>query len=301
MHLKPIISGIVIASIIFFIIIFIKGSPSRNIFQFVSPISEDSQSLSEVSGVLDAENTSFDTLVSFIKSIPGDYGLYIKNLSTKQEYKYKSDSIFWAASLYKIVVGGAVYDLINQDKLSLNYVYVYESVDYQDGTGLIQNDPVGTTYTVDELLDLLFKHSDNIAQNILVRNISLAKVGEFYGEICPEYGTMMEDQTTSPERIAGLLINLYNNSSWPRQMRREFFTRMIGTEFDDRISVGLSDDLIFAHKIGNLPDELWHDCGIVFDANFENPVAVCLMSSSTGFDDFVGVSKEVARFINSQF
>ncbi len=249
-----------------------------------------------------ANRITFEDLIGQIQAKNGIYSLYIKDLTSGKIYEYNPEELIYGASLYKILVGATVYDLISQDKLSLNYEYTYEKRDFYGGTGVIQTQPVGTQYSIEELLDYLFKDSDNIAQNILVRNIGDDAILKFYSEISDASATtnqfFVSGKTTAKE-VAHILLNIYKTNKWSRQNKKSFFNHMIGTSFDDRISAGLDSSLLFAHKIGNWPDSSYHDCGIVFDNTYSNPVVVCLMTKQIDFNDFMEISRQTGYFINS--
>ncbi len=293
MNLKPFFAGVMAALAIFILFIVFTRLDIEAIMEPESEIIEQ-----RVDSLLLRETGSFEDLTEYMDTVPGNFGLYIYHLPSGLEYAYQPDTVFFAASLYKIVVGGAVYDMISSNKISLSYTYSYEPSDYADGAGVIREGDYGETYTLDELLDYLLKYSDNVAQNILIRNISREKVVDFYNYLSPEGGTMFVDQTSTPRRISNLLVSIYNNKNWSRDLRRDFFVRMIDTEFETRIPPALSSGLIFSHKIGNWPEDTWHDCGIVFDSSFDNPTVVCLMSTGATFENFVDVSRSVGSFIN---
>ena len=188
--------------------------------------------------------------------------------------------------------------------LSLNYIYTYELEDYSDGSGVLQNYKVGSSYLIEDLLDYLLKYSDNVAQNILVRNIGVEKVADFYKKYSDfsEFGTFSKDLFTTPEEVSNILYNIYQKDGWSKELRREFFARMTNTQFEDRIAQSLSEGLTFSHKIGSAPQyNSWHDCGVVFTEDFTHPNLVCLMSKDTTYDDFLDVSHAVGSFINSRY
>jgi len=253
---------------------------------------------------LEIKINNFNDLQSYISRKSGFFAIYVKDLTTQQEYKINSDKRLYGASLYKILVAGAIYEALANDLLSLNYIYMYKLEDYSDGSGVLQNYKVGSSYSIDELLDYLLKHSDNIAQNILVRNIGVEKVTDFYKKYSDfsESGTFSKDLFVTPEEISNIFYNIYKSEGWSKELRREFFARMTDTQFEDRIAKLLSEDLTFSHKIGNFPKSgSWHDCGVVFAKGFMHPTLVCLMSKDTIYEDFLDVSHAVGNFINSKY
>lgn len=243
-----------------------------------------------------------ESLIASINETPGTYGLYIKDLKTLEEYKLNEETQFFGASLYKILIAGAVYEAIDEDNLSMSYIYTYNADDYTDGTGLIQSQPVGSTYSVAELLDYLLKTSDNIAQNILVRNITQEKIDQFYQAHSPSDGTFSVNGYTDPREFSEILENIYKSNSLSRELKRDFFERMTNTHFEDRISRDLDDKLIFSHKIGSAPNlGSWHDCGMVFRSGFSDPTIACIMSKDTTFENLMYASGLVAEFLNTRY
>jgi hypothetical protein len=158
---------------------------------------------------------------------------------------------------------------------------------------------------VDDLLDYLLKHSDNIAQNIFTRNIRWDEIDAFYEEYSeqtPSISSFSANNYTNPKEVSKILLNIYRSDTLSKELRRDFFTRMTNTKFEDRISQELSSSLIFAHKVGNAPQyNGWHDCGIVFNSDFTDPVVVCLMSKNTTYEEFIDSSKAIASFLNQLY
>jgi len=248
--------------------------------------------------------SNFTELKTHVSHKKGLFAIYVKDLTTQQEYKINSDQRLYGASLYKILIAGAIHEALANDLLSLNYIYTYELEDYSDGSGVLQNYKVGSSYSIDTLLDYLLKYSDNISQNILVRNIGVEKVANFYEKYSDffETSTFSKDLFTTPEEVSNILYNIYQKDGWSKELRREFFGRMTNTQFEDRIAQSLSEGLTFSHKIGSAPQyNSWHDCGVVFAEDFTHPTLVCLMSKDTTYDDFLDVSHAVGSFINSRY
>ena len=69
---------------------------------------------------------------------------------------------------------------------------------------------------------------------------------------------------------------------------------MTGTDFDNRIHLGLYERAKFSHKIGNWPEtNTWHDCGILLDN--KNPAIICVMSEGIEFNEFITVASATGR------
>lgn len=304
MNYKSIILGILTSFIIGIGIILVTRKLSLKSLE-ASPSELHQELLNQKESVPAYDFNDFSLLRDYVQEKPGVYGIYIENVNTKEIYTLNENESFYGASLYKILVAGAVYKKLSEDVLSTNYLYTYNSSDYETGTGLLQNYSPGSTYTVDDLLDYLLKHSDNIAQNIFTRNIRWDEIDAFYmeySEQSPSINSFSANNYTNPKEVSKILLNIYRSDTLSKELRRDFFTRMTNTEFEDRISQELSSSLTFSHKIGNAPQyNSWHDCGIVFNSDFTDPVVVCLMSKNTTYEEFIDSSKAIASFLNQLY
>ncbi|MBD3366308.1 hypothetical protein GF360_03140 [candidate division WWE3 bacterium] len=308
MNLKSILLGIITGLIVFLSVLLLARKIDSKKKDVLSATPQESsqkatKTLAENSSII--EITNFDDLKNHAKSKTGTYGIYIENLNTKQKYTYNAQDSFYGASLYKILVAGAVYDAISEDKLSFNYIYTYENTDYTSGSGVLQNYAQGTTYSIDELLDFLLKSSDNIAQNILERNLEVKDIIDFYKrhtKMPAEKQNFSNNLNTNPKEIAQILTSIYQDSTWSKELKRDFFERMTKTEFEDRIAQTLPLGATFSHKIGNAPQlSSWHDCGIIFAKDFTQTTVVCLMSKNTQYEQFLEVSHGLGSFIKNTF
>jgi beta-lactamase class A len=243
----------------------------------------------KIAAVAEEKIDSFEDIQALLKRTPGTYSLYIKNLSTNVVESYNPDLFYNAASVFKVFVGVSVMKNVEQKNINLDYYFKITPEDYEGGTGILQYEDVGDTYPVSELLSLAMKKSDNVAQNILIRAIEKKYIPD---------STFTLENESSARKIGVFLENFYKNKYTSKTSRDYLLDLMKETDFDDRINLGLSNNLEFAHKIGNWPStRSWHDCGIVMKEN--KAVVVCLLSRDTAFDDYTVVASAVGKFIES--
>lgn len=255
----------------------------------------------------------FDELKKTIDQVPGTYGLYIKDLQTGKEYKYNEGEIFYGASLYKIPIGNQTLRQIfcfetvqsaqpnvikNGDpkpclELKFEDEVVYTEIDFTNGSGSIAESDYGTVYTIEELLNKLYKESDNVAQNMLIRTLTEDYVKEEFKRLSPTPNSRFYDENeTSPTEVSGIIEKAFNETSPGFE---NIFNIMTKTSFDSEIHAGLKEDTIYSHKIGSFGEKgVWHDCGVVLG---NPPTIVCLMSKDTNRDAYLGVAKLVGEFL----
>lgn len=127
-----------------------------------------------------------------------------------------------AASVIKLFIMAAVYDQVDLKKLALNQEYTLLSKDIVGGTGVLQDYPIGSTLTINQLLTHMMVDSDNTAGNILIEQLGgLSEMNNYLRE--QDFsGTVMNrlfldtealesgiDNYTSAEDVARLLQNIY--------------------------------------------------------------------------------------------
>ncbi len=196
-----------------------------------------------------------------------DISYYYLDPNSKKEIKYNEHEFFVAASTIKVGVSTMINDMIKDGVLSEDTLEYYNKMDYEAGTGIIQEDEVYSQYTVKYLLEVMIKYSDNIATNILIR-VANDLNGKDY------YKNYMTNLTEGDFNINGNLITAYGamqtvKNLYENQDTNEYYKKTIDnmtkTEFDDRMSLYLPDNLI-AHKIGS-NENYFNDIGIVLTSD----------------------------------
>ncbi len=92
---------------------------------------------------------------------------------------YNEDICFYAASTIKILTCLLVFKLADDKKIDLNKKILITNEDIITGSGIIKNQKEDTFYTIDKLIELCIKESDNTAYIKLIRMIGKDKVIEF--------------------------------------------------------------------------------------------------------------------------
>lgn len=248
---------------------------------------------------------NFDILVTNISKIDGVYAIYIKDLRTNEVYEYNSGEKIYAASLYKVPLALATYKAVQDNKLTLDTEIAFSVKYLAAGTGSIQSS-LKNEYTVAELIELLLKESDNTSQNMLVDSVGYEYINESFKYLVSDGARFNVDNISTAydigitfEKIYLLAVGKDDKQYIDAKYAREMLNTMLDTSFDDRISAGLGNNILFAHKIGSWGTTgSWHDCGIAF---INAPVVVCVMSKDTTFENLVEVSTQVGKFLKENF
>lgn len=126
---------------------------------------------------------------------------------------------FWPASTQKIYVLGEVYHQYKTGELSPDTYVTMTDWDKVPGAGIIQGQPSGSMYTVDELVNLVTVYSDNTAANLLIDvvgggyiiNPHIHQLGLYETYVNGKYYSEDTYFTTTPHDAARYFALLDNN------------------------------------------------------------------------------------------
>ncbi len=230
----------------------------------ISPIGESIQELSE--GGLSTKKVETKEIEGRIKAkvggLQGTYGIYVYNLTSRHSYGFNQDEVFPASSLIKLPVILTLYQEAEAGEIDLESEYVLKAEDKKTGAGVIQYKPVGTKYTYRELTQLMGRHSDNTAFNVVRQLLGDEKIQVTIDELGMTR-TSLKENKTSPADIGSFFRKFYAQSLLTRNHRDEIVDYLTKTDDEDRIPAGVPENVKVAHKIGNETDS-FSDAGIIF-------------------------------------
>ena len=118
-----------------------------------------------------------------ILSLPGtSSGVFIDLNNSANNASDDPNRVFSAASLIKLSIAGATYQRAASGVINLTDQVTLQESDKVGGTGIIQFQPAGTTYTIDQLIAIMLLNSDNTAANLIVDRIGgFSTVNAFSG------------------------------------------------------------------------------------------------------------------------
>jgi beta-lactamase class A len=206
----------------------------------------------------------------------GTFGVIVADpASGTQRYARNADTVFPAASLIKIPIAVAVYQAASQGSISLDTVLTMDASVIVGGTGTLQSEPPGSSYTVRELVARMLYDSDNTAANMLIDHLGgFAPVNQAMQQVGATQTVLQRrmmdfearaagrDNLTTPADMALLLQLLYNGALPDAAGAQEIISALAQTTNRQKIPAQLPPDIVVAHKIGVLP-QVEHDAGIV--------------------------------------
>jgi beta-lactamase class A len=115
-------------------------------------------------------------LDAIAKSHHGVLGYSVSNLDTGERLTLRGDETFSTASLIKVPVLVALYDLVDQKQLSLDDPLTVLKIDQVPGSGVLQFMHPGMSLSVHDAAVLMITLSDNTATNLLLDRIVIRRV-----------------------------------------------------------------------------------------------------------------------------
>jgi beta-lactamase class A len=217
-----------------------------------------------------------------LKGTKGTYSVVIKNYKTGETYAMNEHHKFESASLYKLWVMATVFEQIKQGKFNHDDVLSDDISHLNDVFGIEEEDAELTEGTislsVDQALNQMITISHNYAAMLLSKKIGVSKIQTFLSSHDLSESDTGQPPTTTASDIAEFLDDLYNGKLANMADTKTMLDLMKGQKLNTKIPAELPDNVIVAHKTGEL-DNVSHDAGFVYNTN--GPYLMVMMSEST--------------------
>lgn len=224
----------------------------------------------------------------------GVYGVYFEDLASGRNFGFNQDRVFYAASLAKVPLLVGTFISLEKKEITEDTTLTYLEEDFEEGDGSIQNQPFGTSFTLDQVLTKLCKESDNVAKNMLFRTISNANIRQVL-QVAVAQKTNLKDNFSTPKEMGSIFKIVYENKVTSKESGTKIFDLLTNTTAEDRLPELLPKDIVVSHKIGTWSDtNSYHDCGIIFAAK---PYILCVMSEKATYKEAVETIQEVSKTI----
>lgn len=234
----------------------------------------------------------------------GTYGIVIKDLKTDESYVQNADREFTAASLYKLWVMAAAFDMIQNGKINENDI-MRQSAQVLNNEFDIDPDYAeqtkGTiTLTVREALDKMITISDNYAALLLSEKLTLASVEVYLKQHGLTVSKLGEPPVSTPRDIARFFEKLYKGELANRQNTDIMLGILKRQTLNGKVPKYLPQKLVIAHKTGEI-ETYTHDAGIIFTGKGDYIIVVMSESSNRpkAEERIATLSREVYHYFDS--
>lgn len=223
--------------------------------------------------------------------------IYIEYLNTGANINLKPEDRFVPASLAKLPIALAVMGTVQNGIWSLDQVLTLEADDRVLESSNINTRPVGTKFTVRELLEELLIRSDNTAYGIFVRSVPKSEIIAVREAIGLDNLFDKTGEITSKE-YSRLMRSLYTANYLNRENSEYLLELLNRAEFKDFLRDPVPDTTPFPHKYGMGPsNNTYNDSGIVYLVN--RPYLITVMIEINGVADDVAEREQAARIMRT--
>lgn len=193
-----------------------------------------------------------------------NFAFYYLDLNTGFSIGYNEKQPIFGASVMKAPFIIYLYKQASLGKINLDDELVYTSNFYSGGSGILQNQAVGGTYSVRKLCYYAIVESDNIAYKMLASKYGIGNARDFWNELGVNTIYKNDVLFSSISAIDGgnIMKYLYDFS-----LEDEVFGKEIMNVFTTALYNFIpKDGLVMAHKSGWASTSI-HDMAIKFDDN----------------------------------
>ncbi len=229
------------------------------------------------------------TIAARLRDLPGDVGLYYKDLTAGEAWGFNEEALFEAASVIKLPVYAVVMKLWAEGKLDLGEKLLCRQEDKLPPCGALYFFTGEVEADIRTLCGLMISLSDNAATNLLLRRLGLNFLNGQFREIGLEK-THLERLLFDSEaasrglenriclrELGELLEKIYRHSFISEEVSREMEELLLLQQVNHKIPGYLPDSIPVAHKTGE-DDGITNDVGVVYA---QKPFVLCFASNRT--------------------
>ena len=207
---------------------------------------------------------------------------------------YNESSPIFTASTIKAPGMIYLYEMASKGEIDLNEKLVYSSNFYSGGSGVLKTKEVGTSYSVEELIQYAIHHSDNVAYAMLMNRFKRENVLNFWTGLGTKniYTLNTIWGVTSAKDAAIYMRELYRFSQENKEYGSKLLEYFKNAEW--KLLTNKNGEFNTANKGGWSGDAI-HDVAIVFE---ENPYILVVMSN-LGERSYANLFKKTSELVGS--
>lgn len=231
----------------------------------------------------------FVEIEKILDKLPGEIGVYYKDLTTGKSFGFKENEGFLAASVIKLPIMVAVLHEIKNGRLRRDDIIRLSTKDKVPGCGALAHMHSGSDVTIKDLYSLMIVLSDNTATNMLIRVLGINDINSIinkYGLETTKLNRFLFDNEQQnkgienyfcPFEIGNLLESVYRKSLISEDISLEIEGILKQQQINHKIPYLIPDNIEIAHKTGE-DDGITNNVGIVY---CKNPFVLCFAGNNT--------------------
>jgi beta-lactamase class A len=237
---------------------------------------------------------------------PGDAAFEVLDLTSGLVAGFNANASMPAASTIKVAVMVEVFKKLEEGTFTLDHHVILHASDRDDGSGDLAFAPIGSSYTVSDLLSRMIDVSDNTAANMLIRLVGRRNINRtmyalglrhtwLSNSIHTDDWAVRDQLRSSPADMVRLLRLMAQRKLVDEWSSNQMIDILEADQINSLLPAALPADIPIAHKTGSFSDTL-DDVGIVYAVGTPYVIAVMttgLASQDTGTDFIHRLSRDV--------
>jgi beta-lactamase class A len=221
----------------------------------------------------------------------GVVGYSVRNLDTGERLERRGDETFPTASLIKVAILVALYDLVEKQEIALDDAIRVLAIDKVGGSGQLQFMHDGIEITVGDAAWLMTTLSDNTATNLLLDKVAIRRVWQkmealglmntkVHSKTFQRFTSVAMDSSakyglgvTTPNEM-GTLFALLAEGKAVSAAADSAMLAILARNEDGTKLVRFAPGVRVAHKTGDV-DQARSDCGLFY---LQSRVVVCVLT-----------------------
>jgi len=228
-----------------------------------------------------------DDITGLVSEFNGRPSILIKDLKRSWSITVNPKIRIPSASIVKIPIMAVCFYGAKEGKIGLDDKIILKQRDKTGGSGILKKKPAGTTFTIEQLIELMITISDNTATNILIKLLGFDYLNSCFrdfGLFNTNLSRLVMDMRSRDKGVEnyttvkdmGLLLEkIYKGRLIDKNVSLECLKILKMQRSKSRIPAGLPKGVVVAHKTG-LERGVCHDVGIVFTANGDFIICVLI-------------------------
>ena len=224
-------------------------------------------------------------------------GIFVWDYSTGKYVNINADEEFPTASMIKIPILFQLFRRVELGLVNLSEKMTLTDYFVTGGSGKLQYRPVGSTFRIYNLAQLMVQESDNTATNMLLSTVGgvddLNRVLRLWGFSNTHMSNWLPDldgtNVATPMDFGTMLFNIDNTNFLSLKSRAAIVDIMSHVKNRHLIQAGLPDNVQFIHKTGDIGNMLG-DAGIVILPDGRKYIIVIMVKrpwNSFGAKEFI--------------
>ncbi|MGB9791049.1 MAG: serine hydrolase [Thermacetogeniaceae bacterium] len=238
-------------------------------------------------------------VLSYVNTLPGTYGIYFKDLASGESFGINENVPIPPASCIKVPVVLYLYRQVAAGRLQWADRLRYDRAsDYQVGAGALQYTARdGDTFSLRCLATVAITISDNVAHNMLVRNLGYDNVMGYIRSIASNTTRPYGSAATTAKDMGAVVEEVIRFAKENPKLGGRLIDDLSHTIFHVGLPGKLPPKLQVAHKEGSI-NGVANDMGVVFG---KRPYILVVLSKGitdedTGFLNIAEISRIVYNY-----